>query len=365
MFKSGFKPVTIADLLAAFPDLLTLVRGPDTVQILSPAPHTDPAPHSLVFVSDSTIIGSVFSSPAAAIVVPSKVLTSKPVSDLPPTDATILHSANPYVAMARINQRFFPPPPLRKNWDHERIHSTALIHPTATVHPTAVVAPYVVICSEVHVGANSFIGAHATLEPHVKVGENCFIHPQVFLGHSVTLGDRVEIKPNSTIGSDGFGFAKDAQGSYWKIPHYGQVIIHDDVYIGANVNIDRGTYKPTVIGKGTKIDNHCHIAHNLEVGQNNVITAGFIAAGSAKIGSNCTFAGRVSVNGHIEVGDGISLGPLTAVTNDLKTPGAYMGFPPIPFRDALKMQASLGHLPSLRRSLAKVLRHLNLTDDGE
>jgi UDP-3-O-[3-hydroxymyristoyl] glucosamine N-acyltransferase len=172
------------------------------------------------------------------------------------------------------------------------------------------------------------------------------------------LGNKVEVQPTTTIGTAGYGYAHDAEGNHHHIPHYGKVILHDEVQIGAGVNIDRGVFDNTVIGRGTKIDNHCHFAHNLQVGEKCLITAGFIVAGSTKIGNNYVTGGRVSMSGHIEIADNVQTGAMTVVTKSLEQPGNYAGFPMQDHREALKTQISLIALPSMRKDLKDLKRRL-------
>ncbi len=351
---------TCLDLVEKFPNLLSHRAGDLQTVLEGPCSQTHPRAGALAYCSDPEIIESLLKSPVAAIV------TSLKLADRFANAANgkvLFASPNVYLAMAFVNRTFFPVPHLRKPFDGQRIHPTAVIHPLAKVAETAVLGPHVVIHEGSSVGERSFLGAHTVIEADVRIGVDCFIHPLVYVGHSTRIGDRVEIKPHSTVGSDGFGYAHDEKGGHHRLPHYGELIIEDDVHIGANVNIDRGTYEPAVIGRNTKIDNHGHLGHNVRVGENCLITAGIITAGSAVIGNNCVFAGRASVNGHIEITDNVTVGPLSAVTNNIKTPGMYAGFPVIPFKEFLKVQASLASLPRLRKNVAKVLRQLGLQDE--
>jgi len=354
-------PVTAAKLLEAFPGLLQDHSGDFNITFLGPCAQEKPKPGHLAFVSDPTFLAPLVRSEVAGLVVLAK-LSEK----MPKTTKPILLSPNPYLAMALVNQKFFPVPFLRQGFSDLPIHPSALIHPNAELHPSVRVGPNTVIYGGTKVDEGTFIGANCVIESNVTIGKNCFIHHMVYVGHTTTLGNAVEIKPNSTIGSDGFGYAHDDKGNHYRLPHYGPLIIEDDVHIGANVNIDRGTFEPARISRGTKVDNHCHFGHNIQVGENTLITAGFIAAGSSKIGANCVFAGRSSINGHISLCDGVTLGALSAATNDITKPGTYLGFPPIPYREGLRVQSTLQHLPKMRKSLDRVMKHLGLSEsDGE
>jgi UDP-3-O-[3-hydroxymyristoyl] glucosamine N-acyltransferase len=353
--------VTSRDLIDAFPDLLKLETGDENRPILAPSSQENPVPEGIAFTSDINFLPSLCNSDLAVLVVSLKLLPQ--VKELG-ARATILSTKNPYLAMAKVNQRFFTLPFVRQPFHGVRIHPTAVIHPEAQIAKDAIIAPGVVIHEGVTIGARSFIGANTVIEAHVSIGEDSTIHPHVYIGHTTKIGNRVEIKPQSTIGSDGFGFAQDEKGFSHKLPHYGPLIIEDDVSIGANVNIDRGTFEKAQISRGTKIDNHCHFGHNVFVGENCLITAGFITAGSSRIGDRCVFAGRASLNGKTEICSDVTIGPLSGVSNDILKPGVYGGFPPIPMKDFLKSSASFASLPKMRKNITKILNHLGIKDEA-
>jgi len=358
----GMSTISSLELLKAFPDLLKHSDGPANSPISGPSSQVQPHARSIVYVGDTAFLAQALKSEASVVVVGEKNLQK--ALELNLLKKTLFCSPNTYLTMALVNTRFFSLPFLKKPYGAERLHPTAVIDPSAQLAADVIVGPYAVIGANTKVLAGTFIGAHVVIEANTNIGNDCVLHPHVFIGHTCQIGARVEVKPFSVIGSDGYGFAPDNKGQHHKIPHYGAVIIGDDVNIGANVNIDRGTYEPAEIGSGTKIDNHCHFGHNVKVGKNCLITAGFISAGSSTIGDRFMCAGRTSVNGHINITDNVTLGALTAATNDITTPGAYMGFPPIPFREALKVNSSLQHLPSLRKNVAKIMRHLGLSDNS-
>ena len=179
------------------------------------------------------------------------------------------------------------------------------------------------------------------------------------------MGNRCEVKPQSSIGSDGFGYSHDEKGNHYRLPHYGPTIIEDDVHIGANVSLDRGTYDPSFIGMGTKIDNHCHLGHNVKIGRNCLITAGFISAGTVVVGDNCIFGGRASLNGGITITDNCLFGALSGITKDIPKSGKYAGYPAVDFKDSLRVQISMTKLPELRAKVAKIVKHLGLSESED
>lgn len=216
----------------------------------------------------------------------------------------------------------------------------------------------------VWVGAGAYIargariGNHTKIFPqvyigdHVTIGDHCIIYPGVKIYHGCTVGNHCTIHANAVIGSDGFGFAPAADGSYRKIPQTGRVVLEDHVEIGANTVIDRATIDATVVRKGVKIDNLVQIAHNVEIGENTVIAALSGIAGSTKIGRQCMFGGQVGVAGHIAVADGTRAGAQTGISASVKEPNQLLsGSPAINYYDYFKAFAIFRKLPQLKRQL--------------
>jgi UDP-3-O-[3-hydroxymyristoyl] glucosamine N-acyltransferase len=241
-------------------------------------------------------------------------------------------------------------------------HPTALVHPTAAVGEGVVLGPYCIIGAHTDIGDHCLVGAHAVVENDVQVGARCVIHPHVFIGAYTEVGSDCEIHPHTTIGSDGFGYAVQADGRPMKIAHLGNVKIGDKVEIGANCAIDRATLTSTYVRSGTKLDNICHIAHNCDLGENGFYTAGFMMGGSTKIGRQFVTGGCSVVTSHVTLADNVVLAGRSSVTNDIHDAGPYGGYPLQPLKEAMKTAVSIGHLNEIRRNLNRVLRHLGLTE---
>ena len=197
-----------------------------------------------------------------------------------------------------------------------------------------------------YVGRNTTVGSYTKIYENVyigddvKIGSHCVIYPGVRIYPGMVIGNNVIIHANAVIGADGFGFAPLEDGTWKKIEHTGNVIIEDDVEIGANSCIDKSQMDSTIIRQGVKIDDLCMIAHNVEVGRNTVMAAMTGVAGSTKIGEHCIFGGQSGIAGHITIADNTSLGAQTGVLGSIKTPGqAYMGTPAIPYKDYLRSYA--------------------------
>ena len=197
-----------------------------------------------------------------------------------------------------------------------------------------------------HVGRRTVVGDYTRIYENVyigddvKIGSRCIIYPGVRIYPGMVIGNNVIIHSNAVIGADGFGFAPLEDGTYKKIEHTGNVIISDDVEIGANTTIDKSQIGSTIIGKGVKIDNLCQIAHNVEIGENTVIAAQSGIAGSTKIGRHCVLGGQVGIAGHITIADNTSFGAQSGVLGNVRKEGqAFLGTPAIPYKDYLKCYA--------------------------
>ncbi len=225
-------------------------------------------------------------------------------------------------------------------------------------------------------GKDLYLGAFAYIGMSSKVGDNVKIYPQAFVGSNVIIGDNTiifagaKIYDNSiigsnciihagaVIGSDGFGFAPKEDGSYRKIPQLGNVVIEDDVEIGANTTIDCATMGSTIIKKGVKLDNLIQIAHNCEVGENTVMAALVGIAGSTKVGKNNMYGGQVGISGHITIGDNVKIGPMTGVSNSIKSDKTVLGTPAMDIDQALKTYVVFRRLPQMREQLNELKKEL-------
>jgi UDP-3-O-[3-hydroxymyristoyl] glucosamine N-acyltransferase len=235
-------------------------------------------------------------------------------------------------------------------------HATALVHPTATIGKDVLLGPYCVIGAGARIGDGCRIGSHVVIENKVTVGPGTTLHPHVFVGADCVIGRNCEIHPHTSIGSDGFGYAVGRDGRPIKIPHVGNVVIEDEVEIGSNCAIDRAKLSSTFIRSGAKLDNICHIAHNCDLGENGMYTAGFMMGGSTKIGRQFQTGGNSVVTSHVTIADNVMLQGRSNVTNDIPEPGAYGGYPLQPLREALKTAVSLGQLNDLRKNVNKLMR---------
>jgi UDP-3-O-[3-hydroxymyristoyl] glucosamine N-acyltransferase len=228
-----------------------------------------------------------------------------------------LVAENPYAAYARVAEFLHPLQTVMPG-----IHATAAVAPDAVVAPTAEVRAHVSIGSGCNIGDGCLIGAGSVLGANVQVGAHTRLDSRVTLLDDVRIGRRCLLHAGVVIGSDGFGFARDREG-WIKVPQVGSVTVGDDVEIGANTTIDRGTIEDTVIGDGVKLDNLIQIAHNVHIGAQTVIAAMSGIAGSTRIGQRCMFGGAVGIAGHVEICDDVMILMRSAVTRSIRKPGTY------------------------------------------
>ncbi|MDR1601148.1 MAG: UDP-3-O-(3-hydroxymyristoyl)glucosamine N-acyltransferase [Tannerella sp.] len=263
--------------------------------------------------------------------------------------ATLIRVPNAYAALATLMSM---------------VEQTHQEHRTG-IHPSACIA------ASARVDASSFVGPMAVVGEHSVIGEHCVIHPFVCIGNHVTVGDGTILYPHATVydrgvigrrciihagavvGADGFGFAPEGQ-TYKKIPQTGNVVLEDDVEIGANTTIDRAVMGATVIRRGVKLDNLVQIAHNVEIGEDTVMAAQSGIAGSVKVGRHCMFAGQVGIAGHLHIGDGTAIGAQSGVMRNLPPDETVMGTPSMRSRDFFRSTAIFNRLPEVYRTLNRL-----------
>ena len=261
----------------------------------------------------------------------------------------------PHEAMLALIPRFYRAP--------ERpfvgVHPTAVIADDAQVDTDVCIEPFAVIGRGVRIGAGCWIGSHAVLGDGAQIGANTRLFSQVTIYPGAIVGERCAIHSGTRIGSDGFGYVFH-EGAHQKIPHVGGCRIGNDVEIGANTTIDRGSIDHTVIGDGTKIDNLVHIAHNVRIGRLCLIVAQVGIAGSVRVEDGVVFAGQVGVAGHHTIGARATLTAQAGVVSDVPAGETWGGFPARPHRQMLRGQAALSKLPELIRKIEQLLQR-----DGE
>jgi UDP-3-O-[3-hydroxymyristoyl] glucosamine N-acyltransferase len=232
------------------------------------------------------------------------------------------------------------------------------IHPTAVIEPSARIGKDIFIGACAYIGENCIVGegsriyAQVYIGENASVGQNCTLNPGVKIYNDCIIGNNCIIHAGSVIGSDGFGFAPQAGNEYMKIPQLGNVILEDNVEIGANVTIDRATMGSTIIRRGVKLDNLIQIGHNVEVGENTVIAALTGISGSTKVGKNCMFGGQVGFAGHIKIADGTKIGAQAGVLSDIKDENtSIIGSPAIEIKNFMRSSILFRKLPELSKKI--------------
>jgi len=317
------------------------VEGDAFVKVDKLAKIEDGDAGSLTFLANPKYEQFLYTTNASVVIINQDQQLSGPVK------ATLIRVENAYSAFTVLLEQYNT---LKLN--KKGIEEPCFIHPTAQI------------------GADPYIGAFAYIGTNTKIGDNCKIYPNVNIGDNVTIGNNVTLFSGATIyfdcvvgnnvvihsgaviGSDGFGFAPNPDGTYTKIAQIGNVVIGDDVEVGANTAIDRATMGSTLIGKGVKIDNLVQIAHNVEVGEHTVIAGQAGISGSTKIGKNAVIGGQVGISGHLNIAGRTQVSAQTGINSSITEEGmVWGGTPYMPFKDYLKAHSKLRRLPEIDRKV--------------
>jgi UDP-3-O-[3-hydroxymyristoyl] glucosamine N-acyltransferase len=268
-----------------------------------------------------------------------------------PLSATLIRVADAYSAFATLLAKYQTMVTQQMTGIQEPVYiaKTARLGEQVFVGAFAYIGENVVVGNNVKIFPNSYIG------DNVKIGDNVMLHPGVKIYHDCVVGKNVTIHAGSVIGSDGFGFAPQEDGTYKKVPQIGNVVLEDNVEVGANVTIDRATMGSTVIRTGAKLDNLIQIAHNVEVGTNTVIAAQAGVSGSTKIGNNVRIGGQAGIVGHISIADGSLINAQSGVSKSIKTPNSLVtGSPAHDYTSTLRSQAVFRNLPILEKRITEL-----------
>jgi UDP-3-O-[3-hydroxymyristoyl] glucosamine N-acyltransferase len=312
----------------------------------------DAAPGDLTFCAKPRYHPQVAATRAAAVIVGEDYAGTSP--------AVLLRVADPYRAFLSLLPLFVSEVPERPRG----------VHPTALVESGARLGQDVSVGALCVVEADAEIGDGVTLAPGVFVGEGarigpgCYLYPNVTVRERVVLGNHVIVHSGTVLGSDGFGYVSDASGHH-KVPQVGTVVVEDDVEIGANVAVDRGTLGETRIGRGAKIDNLVHIAHNVTVGENTLVVAQVGISGSTQVGKDVTLAGQAGLVGHIRIGDGAMVGAQAGVTKDVPAHSRVSGYPAMEHDRARRLNALVRRLPELIAEVKRLEARLAALEGGE
>jgi UDP-3-O-[3-hydroxymyristoyl] glucosamine N-acyltransferase len=321
-----------------------VVIGDGSVEITGVAGIREAGPGDLTFLANPRYEPYLEQTLAAAIIV---------ADDHKDFRRPLIQNPNPYLAFLKA-VRFFQG---EENRPTAGIHPSAVVAADAFIDPTASIGPNAVVEAGARIGPMAWIGPGCYIGSGASIGRETRLHPNVTLSGECAIGERVLVHSGTVIGSDGFGFVRDGD-AYRKFPQIGNVVIEDDVEIGACVTIDRATTGTTRIGQGSKIDNLVQIAHNVQVGRNCIIVAQVGISGSTTIGDEAVLAGQVGIVGHIEIGAGAQVGAKSGVSKSVKPGERIFGYPALPVIQAKRIEASLRHLPELIQTVRTLKRRL-------
>lgn len=338
--------VTLGELAAALGgDLL----GPADLPIERPGAFDDARPGEIVAAFTPEAVAVAEAGDAAAVIVPRDTPCAKPA----------IAVDDPRLALVGLLIRFDPPPTPAAG-----VHPTAVIGDGVELPDDVTVGPYAVLGDRVVVGAGSRIGAHCVLGDDVVLGEAVILFPQVTLYARTEVGARTRIHSGAVLGADGFGYVQQ-DGVHHKIPHLGQVVIGEDVEIGANTCIDRGAVGATRIGSGTKIDDHVMVGHNCRIGERVILVAQVGIGGSTTIGDEAMLGGQVGLADHLKIAPKVRLAAKSGVMKDIPEPGAYAGAPAVSEGEWFRQYAALKRFPEMRKKVLALEQRLGREDSAD
>jgi len=310
---------------------------------------------TLTFLANPKYTPYIYTTKASIVLVNKDFVPEQPIP------ATLIRVDNAYQCLAQLLQLVSDAKNTKKGID-----------PQTSIAQTAKLGENLYIGAFAVIGENSTIGDNSRLYPNVfvgdnvRIGSNCTLHAGVKICDDCVIGDNCILQPGVVIGADGFGFAPQDSGNYKKIPQIGNVIIEENVEIGANTTVDRATMGSTIIRKGVKLDNLIQIAHNVEIGSNTVMAAQCGVAGSSKIGKDCMIGGQVGISGHIRIADGAQIGAQSGVPNSLlETSVPFMGTPAINHKKFARSYTIFKQLPELNLEVSKLRKEVDALQNSQ
>ena len=322
------------------------VEGDENATVSSFAKIEEGKKGAISFLSNPKYLHYIYDTESSIVLVDNNLKLDKPVT------TTLIRVDNAYECVAKLLQLYESYKPKKKGVD-----PLASISQTAKIGNDVYIGAFACIGDGATIGDGTQIYPHAVIGDNVEIGNNCTLYPNTTIYQGCKLGNNVTIHAGTVIGADGFGFAPNADG-YDKIPQIGIVTIEDNVEIGANTCIDRSTMGSTVIRKGVKLDNLIQVAHNVEIGENTVMSAQVGIAGSTKIGAWCMFGGQVGIAGHSNIGDKTFLGAQSGVPGNIKGNQTLIGTPPMEPKAYFKSQAIFRKLPELYKEINELKKEI-------
>lgn len=321
-----------------------VVRGDGARLLRGVKPLDEAGPGELSFVDGARYQARLRGSRAGAVLVGGGDLAALPEG------TAAVRVDDPRTALVRVLEVLHPAAE-----EAPGVHPSAVVEPGAEIAPSAVVDPFAVVRAGARIGAGARVGAHTVVGRGCSVGDGTVLHPHVTLYDGTRVGARCVVHGGARLGADGFGFVPEA-GGLRKVPQVGGCVIGDDVEVGANTTIDRGSIGDTVVGDGTKIDNLVQIGHNCRLGRHVIVVSQVGISGSTRVGDGAVLGGQAGVQGHIEIGAGARVGAQAGVTASVAAGATVSGYPARPHREALRAQAALFGLPKLVERLRALER---------
>ena len=316
------------------------LQGDANVEITGVAGIEEAQPGQLTFLDNRKYYPLAKTTRASAILI---------APDGPAVSVAALRTSNPYLDFARALELFHKPARYTPN-----VHSTAVISSTARIGDRAHIGPYCFIDDDVEIGDNVVLHSFVTIYRGAQIGNDFFAHSHCVVREDCRIGNRVVLQNGVVVGTDGFGFARDAQGHWHKILQVGRVVLEDDVEIQANSAIDRGAVSDTRIGRGTKVDNLVQVGHACTVGEDTILCGQVGLAGTTHIGNKCILAGQSASAGHLTIHDGAILTAQSAVNSDIPAGAIYSGSPGFDNKDWRRSVAVFNRLPDLQREVRQL-----------
>jgi UDP-3-O-[3-hydroxymyristoyl] glucosamine N-acyltransferase len=321
------------------------LEGDGDIEVVRVAGIEDAQPGDLTFLANSKYESMLSRTRASAVLLR---------ADAPAAPCAVLRAADPYLAFARAVALFAPP------WrPAPGVHPQAAVASDARIGRNVSIGPFVVVGDGAAIGDNTVVFSNVTIGPGARIGSDCVIHSNVAVRERVTIGDRVILQNGVVVGADGYGFVRRGDGTHEKIPQIADVVIEDDVELGANTTVDRPAVGETRIRRGTKIDNLVQIGHGVSVGRNVLLAAQVGIAGSTDIDDDVIFGGQVGVGGHLTVGRGSVAVGQSGVTHSLPPGAMVAGYPAIESGAWRKASVVFKRLPELKRRIEELEARLD------
>ncbi|MGH9729874.1 MAG: UDP-3-O-(3-hydroxymyristoyl)glucosamine N-acyltransferase [Candidatus Acidiferrales bacterium] len=320
------------------------LEGDAEIEISGVAGIEDAQPGQLTFLANRRYRSAASKTRASAIIVPRKEEGLTPAC---------LRADDPYLTFAHAIELFYSAP----HYSPE-IHTSAVVAKSANIGAGAHIGPYCFVDEDVTIGANAVLHSFVSIYRGARIGDDFFAHSHVAVREGCQIGHRVILQNGVVIGGDGFGFAREHDGRWYKIQQSGITIVGDDVEIQANSAIDRATVGETRIGRGTKVDNLVQVGHACTVGEDTLLCGQVGLAGSTVVGNRCILAGQAACAGHLHMGDGAILTAQSAVSHDIPAGATYSGSPGIENKVWLRAVAIFNHLPELQKTVRELEREV-------